>query len=142
MTRVAWHFDTVVLNHILLDDGVADSKSRGLRDSLCVEVGLGDESIVAWDVGSGLRSSHGQLVVLVRLVLGITGQFVARVVPISTHRFLELSLEVASLRGVCLARVRPYGSLRHGDGLRHLLFIRHLRVSLPVLRSVADLGRT
>lgn len=51
--------------------------------------------------------------VLVSLELGIMGQFGPRVVPVSANRLLELSLEIAALGGVGLARVGPEGALRH-----------------------------
>lgn len=58
MARVAWHLDTVVLNHVLLDNCVASSERGRLSDSLRVKVSLRDESVIAWDMRRGLRGAH------------------------------------------------------------------------------------
>ena len=107
MSGVAWHFDLVVLNDVLLDDRVSGTEGGRLLDSTAVKVRLRDESVVAWDMRGRLRRSNGQLVVLVALGLRVTGQLVAGVVPMRTDRRLELGVEVASLRGVGLAVVTP-----------------------------------
>ena len=107
VSGVAWHFDLVVLNDVLLDDRVPGTEGGRLLDSTAVKVRLRDESVVAWDMRGRLRRSNGQLVVLVALGLRITGQLVAGVVPMRTDRRLELGVEVASLRGVGLAVVTP-----------------------------------
>ena len=78
--------------------------------------------------------------VLVSLELSITGQFRTRVVTVSADRLLALSLEIAALGGVGLARVRPNGSLGDGHWLRHLCFICLLGVRLPVLSCVSELS--
>ena len=62
-----------------------------------VEVSLRDESIVAWDVSSGLGRADSQLMMLVGLALRLTGKLGTRVVTMSANRLLELGLEVAAL---------------------------------------------
>ena len=111
VARVARKLHLVVLNHVLLDDGLAGVEVGRLLDSGWVEVGLGDESVIAWDVRRGLGGSHGELVVLVALHGGVCRQFVARVVAVRPNRLLKLGLEVAALGGVGLARVAPDRSL-------------------------------
>ena len=58
MARVAWHLDGVVLDHVLLHDGVASLESRCLHHSGGVEIRLWNETIVSWDVGGGLGGSY------------------------------------------------------------------------------------
>ena len=143
MASISWHLDGVVLDHVLLDDGLAGAKVGGLCDGSTVEVGLRDEAVVAWDVRRGLGCTHGQLVVLVTLRLCLAGKLRARVVAVGAHRFLELSLVVASLGGVSLARVAPDGTLRLGEVGRHLALIGHLFVRFPMACCVSKtlLGR-
>ena len=97
VARVTWHLHRIVLNNVLLNNGVTIAQSRGLSDGACVEVRLRDETIVAWDVSGGLGRANGQLVMLIALALRLTGEFGTRVVAMSTNRLLELSLEVAAL---------------------------------------------
>ena len=99
------HLDGVVLNHVLLDDSFTCIESTRLVNCSCIEVCLGDEAIVAWDMRSCLGGTHGQLVVLVTLCLRLDRQFVSWVMTMDTERFLELCLEVATLGSVRLARV-------------------------------------
>jgi len=105
VTLVSRHLHLVVLNDVLLDDGLTSAESASLLDSLRVEIGLGDEAIVAGDVRRRLRRAHSQLVVLVALNLAIQWQLIAWLVAMSTKRLLELSLEVATLGSVSLTRV-------------------------------------
>ena len=56
--RIPWHLHLVVLNHVLLNNGVASGKCAGLFDSKRVEVGLGDEAIVSGNVSCGLGRAH------------------------------------------------------------------------------------
>ena len=99
------HLDGVVLNHVLLDDSFTCVESASLINCSCIEVCLGDEAIVAWDMRSCLGSTHGQLVMLVTLCLRLNRQFVSWVMAVDTDRFLELCLEVATLGSVCLTWV-------------------------------------
>lgn len=82
VTRKAWHLHLIVLDHVLLDNCVSSTKSCCLVDSLSVEIGFGDESIVAGDMRGSLGGSHGQLMVLITLSISICWQFVAWVVSI------------------------------------------------------------
>ena len=50
MAGVSGHLDLVVLDDVLLDDSVASAQGGGLVDGVRVEVGLRNESIIAWDV--------------------------------------------------------------------------------------------
>ena len=111
MALIPRHFNLVVLNEVLLDDGLASAKSAGLLDGSRVEVSLGDEAIVAGDVRGGFRGANRELVVFICLFTAISRQFVARLVPVGAKGHLELSLEVATLRRVCLAWVRPERAL-------------------------------
>jgi len=65
VSGVAWKLDLVVLDNVLFHDCVSVAGESGLSDSKWVEVSLGDETIVAWDVSGGLGRTHAQLVVLV-----------------------------------------------------------------------------
>ena len=58
VTSIPRHLDRIVLNHVLLDDGLTRAQSRRLTDSRRIEVGLGDEAIVAWDMRRGLGRTH------------------------------------------------------------------------------------
>ena len=111
MALVSRNLHLVVLNDVLLDDSFSRAKCARLIDCLRVEVCFRDETIVAWNMGRGLRCTNSQFVVLVALLFALAGQLVARVMAVGTYRLLELSLEVSTLAGVRLARVRPEGAL-------------------------------
>ena len=140
MSLVAWHLHLIVLNDVLLDDGVAIAERGCLFNSEWVEPGLGDEAIVAGDVCGCLRRAHGQLVVLVHLHFRVSRQLVPWVVAVHADRHLELSLEVAALRRVGLAVVTPHGALRDSCVRRELRLVRLLRVCLPVLGGATQRG--
>ena len=136
-TGVAWHFDLVVLNDVLLDNGVSIAEGRSLCNGIVVEVSLGDETIVAWDVSCSFCGSHGELVVLVALRLSIRGKLDARVVTVGADGSLELGLIVAALGRVSLTVITPDWAGRNRYRGCHLRFICHLFVGLPVLGGVA-----
>ena len=138
VTLVAWHLHLIVLNNVLLNNGITIAQSWGLSDGARVEVGLRNETIVAWDVSGGLGRTDRQLVMLIGLALCFTGEFGTRVVAMCANRLLELCLEVAALWSVCLARITPDGALRNGYRCSHLLFVRHLWVWLPVLGCATE----
>ena len=75
VSRVPWHFNLIVLNDVLLDNGVAGAQRRGLLDGARVEVGLRDETVVAWNMRRGFGCADSQLVVLIGLGLGLPWQF-------------------------------------------------------------------
>ena len=102
---VTWHLHLVVLDNVLLDDGLSCAKSARLTDCMRVEICLGDETIVTWNVRRSLRCTDSKLVMLIALRLAIGRQLIARVMTVRAERHLELSLEVATLRCVRLARV-------------------------------------
>ena len=129
----------IVLDDVLLDDCVASAKSCSLLNGRCIEVSLGDETIVPWNMRRGLSRTNCELVVLVALSVSICWKLVARVVTICADRLLELCLEVAALGRVCLSVVGPKRSFRHSHGVRHLRFICHLGVCLPVSSSTNSL---
>lgn len=85
MTRKAWHLHLIVLDHVLLDNCVSSTKCSSLVYSLSVEIGFGDESIVAGNMRGCLSGSHGQLMVLITLSISICRQFVAWVMPIGAN---------------------------------------------------------
>ena len=136
---VAWNLNLIVLDDVLLDDCVASAKSCSLLNGSCIEVSLGDETIVSWNVSRRLSGSNSELVVLVALGVSFRWQLVARVVTVCADRLLELCLEVAALGGVCLSVVGPKGSFGHSHGVSHLRFICHLGVCLPVSSSTNGL---
>ena len=82
MARIPRDLHRIVLNHVLLDNGVAGAQSGGLLDGARIEISLGDEAVVAWDVGSRLCCAHGQLVMLVSLRFGLIRQFCAWVMAV------------------------------------------------------------
>ena len=51
---VTWHLHLVVLNNVLLDDGLSCAKSACLFNCMRVEICLGDETIVTWNVSRRL----------------------------------------------------------------------------------------
>ena len=137
VSRVPWHFNLIVLNDVLLDNGVSIAEGRSLCNGIFVEVSLGDETIVAWDVSCSFCGSHGELVVLVALRLSFSGKLDARVVTVGTDGSLELGLIVAALRRVGLTVITPDWAGRNRYRGCHLRFICHLFVGLPVLGGVA-----
>ena len=50
VTLVTWDFHLIVLNHVLLDNGLTIAKSRGLVCGKVVVASLWNEPIVAWYV--------------------------------------------------------------------------------------------
>ena len=94
---VPWHLHRIVLNNVLLNNGIAIAQSRGLGDGTSVKVRLGDEAIVAWDVGGGLGRTNCQLVMLILLHLRLTWEFNTRIVAMCADGLLEFGLEVAAL---------------------------------------------
>ena len=138
MTLVTWDFHLIVLNHVLLDNGLTIAKSGGLVRGEVVKASLGNEAIVAWYVRGCFRCANSELVIFVANHFSIASQFVPRVVTVSAKRLLELSLEVASLGRVGLPWVAPNGSLTDSQVRAHLRLISVLRVRLPVLRCVSQ----
>ena len=67
VTSVAWNLNLVVLNHVLLNDGLTGTEGASLSNGLWVEINLRNETIVAWDVRCRLCGSHRQFVMLVTL---------------------------------------------------------------------------
>ena len=132
VSRVPWHFNLIVLNDVLLDNSVASTQRRGLLDSARVEVRLRDETVVAWNMRCSLGCANCQLMMLVGLRLGLAWQFRSWVMAVGAERFLELSVEVATLRRVSLAIITPQRALRYSNWGSHLLLVGHLRVALPV----------
>ena len=137
MPSISRNLNLIVLNHVLLDDGLARTQSWSLLDGSGVEVGLWNEAIVAWNMRRDLGGSHSQLVMLVALHLWLSGQFIAWDVPMCAYRLLELSLIVPTFRSVGLTRIAPKRLLRDGQMTGHLVLISHLWVSLPVTRCIA-----
>ena len=139
MARVARQLDLVVLDHVLFDDCVPVALELGLLQSHIVEVGLGNETIIAWDVGGCFGCAHCQLVVLVLRPLCLTVQFVAGVLSIRAERFLVFSVEVASLGAVRLTINAPLWPGGFGDWLAELLVVDLRVVRLPVGSAVAQI---
>ena len=110
VASVAWQFNLVVLDDVLLNDGSSVATKLRLLHSFWVEVSLGNKSIVTWNVCCGLGCSHGQLVMLISKSLCIIRQFVSWVLSIGAEGLGVLSVEVTSLGGVSLAVDAPLWS--------------------------------
>ena len=65
MARVARHLHLVVFYDVLLDNGSSGLIALSLCQSCGVEVGLGDEAVVARNVVGGLGGAHGEVMRLV-----------------------------------------------------------------------------
>lgn len=139
MARVARQLDLVVLDHVLFDDCVPVALQLGLLQGRIVEVGLGNETIIAWDVSGCFGCAHCQLVVLVLRPLCLAVQFVPGVLSIGAERFLVFGVEVASLGAVCLTINAPLRPSGFGDWLAELLLIDLRVVRLPVGSAVAQI---
>ena len=81
---VSRNLHLVVLNDVLLDDSLSRAKCARLIDCLRVEVCLGDETIVAWNMSRCLRGTNSQLMVLISLLFALLRQFIARVMAMGT----------------------------------------------------------
>ena len=98
VTLIAWYLDLVVLNNVLFDDGLSRSELTCLCNSLWIEISLGDEAVISWNVGGGLRSSCCKLVIFIHGLGGICSKFISWVMSKGSQGLLILSVEVASLR--------------------------------------------
>ena len=67
VARVPRNLHLIVLNHVLLDNGLTVAKGGRLLDSGRVEVSLGDEAVVAGDVSRGLCRAHSQFMMFIAL---------------------------------------------------------------------------
>ena len=132
MTLIAWHLDLIILNDVLFDDGLSCTEWTCLCYSLWVEICLGDEAVISWNVRGSLGSSCRQLMILIQGLCGICSKFISWVVSISSQRLLVLSVEVASLWWIGLSWVGPERSLRFCQRLWKLIFIHCLVVWGPV----------
>ena len=97
MARVSRQFDLIVFNNVLFDDCVSVASKLRLLNCQWIEVGLGNESIVAWNVGRCFGCAHSQLVVLIGVSVIFLSQFVRRLASVSSKRLRVFSVEVASL---------------------------------------------
>ena len=102
---VSRNLHLVVLDDVLLDDSLSRAKCARLIDCLRVEVCLGDETIVAWNMSCCLRCTNSQIMVLISLLFAVLGQLSARVMTMGTYRHLELSMKVSTLASVRLTGV-------------------------------------
>ena len=68
---VAWQFDLIVLDDVLLDDGLSCAELSCLAYCLWVVICSWDEAVIAWDVGGCFCGSCSQLVILVVILGGI-----------------------------------------------------------------------
>ena len=73
VTLVAWNLHLVVLDNVLLDDGLTSAKSGRLSEGVIIELSLWNEAIVTWDVSRGFRCSNSELMVLISCHLSFYG---------------------------------------------------------------------
>ena len=69
VSSISWNFNLVVLNNVLLDDGIAILQCRGLIYSLLIVISLRNEAIITWDMRRHFCCSYGEFVMLVSLRL-------------------------------------------------------------------------
>ena len=139
MARVAWQFDLVVFDDVLLDNRVSVSSELRLGNSVWIEVSFWNESVVARNMRGRFRRSHGQLVMLIVCSLCISTQFVSWVVAIRSHRFVVFSVEIAYLGTVRLTIDAPFWPLRFGHVVTELIVICRMVVRFPVACRVAEI---
>jgi len=111
VSRVPWHFHLIVLNDVLLDNGVSGAQRRGLLHGTRVEVRLRDKTVVAGDMRCRFGCADCQLMVLIDRRFGLLWQFRSWVVPIRAQRHLVLGVEVAALGCISLAIITPQWAL-------------------------------
>jgi len=97
VTTVSGELDLVIFNYILLKNGlpVLPIQTRLLK-CLRIEVTLGNESVVARNVGSSLSSSHGQLMHLIGLLFGVSRQKIGGIVTVLAERIGVLGLVICA----------------------------------------------
>ena len=132
VTLIAWYLHLIILNNVLFDDGLSCAECACLCYSLWVEVCLGDEAVISWNVRGSLGGSCCQLMILIQGLCGIWSKLISWVVPISSQRLLILSVEVASLRWISLSWIRPERSLGFCQRLWELIVIDCLVVWGPM----------
>ena len=135
---VAWQFDLIVLNDVLFDDSFSVSSELRLTNCRWIEISLGNESIVAWNMCGCLRRSHCQFMMLIVCSFNIWVQFVSWILPICAHGLCVFSVEVASLRAVGLAIDTPFRPCGLGAVLTELVVIDRMVVRFPMARCIAE----
>jgi len=81
---VAWQFDLIVLDDVLLDDGLSCAKLSSLTYCLRVVICSWDEAVIAWNVSGCFSGSCGQLVILIEGLGGFTWEFISWVVSVGS----------------------------------------------------------
>lgn len=108
VAAVSWQFDRVVLNDILLDNGVATRTLQlGLLERLVVEVALRNVAIVARNVRSNLGRANGQFMSLIGHLSSVVRQLVSRVCAKFAKALMILCVEEGALTDVCFAGKTP-----------------------------------
>ena len=82
VTRVSWELDLVILDNVLFDDGVPVALESGLVQCELIKVGLWDESVVTWNMRSGLCRSHCELVPLIFHLLTVLAKLISWVITV------------------------------------------------------------
>ena len=84
MALVAWQLHLVVLDNVLLDDGLSRAKLTSLTNCLRIVICSWDEAVIAWNMGGCLSGSCSQLVILVESLCGICWELISWIMPISS----------------------------------------------------------
>jgi hypothetical protein len=110
---IPWQSNEVVLYNVrLLFHYVSGLVELGLSESFRVDVDIGNESLVAWRMGSHFCGSHGHVIdyIFESAFLMLSVPHSDGVVSKETHGGMMLSLVIASIGSVCFLRVAPHGS--------------------------------
>jgi hypothetical protein len=97
VTTITGHLYLVVLDDVLLDDGVSGLVTLALLQSSGVQVSLWNKPIVSRNVVGDLGSSHGEFLNLVLHLLGLFVKFLSGVLSISSEINRVLSYKVRPL---------------------------------------------
>ena len=84
MALVTWQFDLIVLDDVLLDDGLSCAKLSGLTYSLRVIICSWDEAVIAWNMSGCFSGSCSQFVILVESLGGVGWEFISWIVTVGT----------------------------------------------------------
>ena len=84
MALVAWQLHLVVLDNVLLDDGLSCAKLTCLTNCLRIVICSWDEAVIAWNMGGCLSGSCSQFVILVESLCGISRELIPWIMPISS----------------------------------------------------------
>lgn len=134
VAAVPGQLDLVILDDVLLDDGVTAARTLqlGLALRAGVEVGSRNKSVVAWDVRCNLCCAHRVLMHQVLLLRGVSGKQITRVVALLAEGVSILTIKVAALGRVGFARQAPEGPSAADAIVFQISFHLVLVYALPV----------